>query len=310
MAINLIKKNGAIDLVNNNGGTNDYNKLDNKPCINNKELKGNLSTEDLGISSLKDVAINGNSVVTDGVANIPHNAVGGYYDENIPSTYSVANNWTNIIVNDSGFLTTRQATNYNIDNRDSGSKPSVLSPLKLDYAVKAAMCDGKGADWTTQEKATARNRMGLDKEPAVIEIEVTEEVRKIEVTEYNGLPLKDYDYKQMWIIAESAGGLTATNNEVQIRINDATTAGDTVYLSIPTNFTHNASKVYWGGMMDIRNGLAFSGGNSMGMAKWRSNAQASINMSDLLFQENIKGIYLYAVMANFPVGTKFKFILR
>lgn len=30
-------------------GTNDYDELENKPQINNIELKGNISTEDLGI---------------------------------------------------------------------------------------------------------------------------------------------------------------------------------------------------------------------------------------------------------------------
>ena len=32
----------------------------------------------------------------------------------------------------------------------------------LDYAVKAAMCDGEGAAWTAAEQAAARERMGID----------------------------------------------------------------------------------------------------------------------------------------------------
>ena len=36
-----------------------------------------------------------------------------------------------------------------------------MSYAVLDYSVKAAMCDGKGADWTDEEKASARTRMGV-----------------------------------------------------------------------------------------------------------------------------------------------------
>lgn len=34
------------------GGTKNYNLLDNKPKINNKELKGNVSLEDIGIEEM------------------------------------------------------------------------------------------------------------------------------------------------------------------------------------------------------------------------------------------------------------------
>lgn len=285
---------------------NGNNQLATQEYVDSKVGSGGTT------GGVSDVKINDISIVTDGVANIPHNVVQGYFDaEKIPSTYSVSNTWSYVMVDGKGFLNVRNATESHINGRDGTAQISVLTLAKLDYAVKQAMCDGKGAEWTSEEKLSARNRMGFDLEPTVIEIEVTEEnVRRIEITTYNDKPLSDYDFKQLWIIAESVGGLTATNNEVQIRINDSTTAGDTVYLSIPTNFTHNASKLYWGGIIDIRNGLAFSGSVGMAMAKWRSNAQATINMSDLLFEENINGIYCYAIMTNFPVGTKFKFILR
>ena len=118
-----------------------------------------------------DVQINGTSIVENGVANIQHNVVQGYFDaEKIPSTYSVSNTWSRVIVDGKGFLNVRNATESHIDSRDGSAQVSVLTPNKLDYAVKAAMCDGKGAEWTSAEKVSARNRMGFDLEPTVIEI--------------------------------------------------------------------------------------------------------------------------------------------
>lgn len=41
----------------------------------------------------------------------------------------------------------------------SGVRPVTAS--NVDYAVRAAMCDGKGAAWTAAEQASARERMGI-----------------------------------------------------------------------------------------------------------------------------------------------------
>lgn len=51
------------------GGTDDYTHLENKPKINNVTLSGNKTGADLGL--VDDVQVNGISIVTDGVANIP-----------------------------------------------------------------------------------------------------------------------------------------------------------------------------------------------------------------------------------------------
>ena len=39
----------------------------------------------------------------------------------------------------------------------------------MDYAVKAAMCDGKGAAWTENEQKAAQERLGIDKPYELIE---------------------------------------------------------------------------------------------------------------------------------------------
>lgn len=77
----------------------------------------------LGYTPVKDVQVGGTSVLADGVGNVPIASV------------------TNI---------------------DSRASKSVITPGNIDYGVKAAMCDGKGAAWTENEQKAARERMGAD----------------------------------------------------------------------------------------------------------------------------------------------------
>lgn len=51
----------------------------------------------------------------------------------------------------------------------------------LDYAVKAAMCDGKGAVWTSDERAAARDRMGIDDWELIADVTLEEETDFVDV---------------------------------------------------------------------------------------------------------------------------------
>lgn len=106
-----------------------------------------------------DVRIAGKSITADGVADIP---IGG----NAPG---VVNSGTGTVVGTNGAMYTMPAPYEYISNRVANNSfdttentRDVISPARLDYAVKAAMCDGKGAAWTAAEKAAARERMGID----------------------------------------------------------------------------------------------------------------------------------------------------
>ena len=122
-----------------------YNDLNDKPAI------------------VSDVQVDNSSIVLDGVAKIN---IAGYQDQNtikntglvqIPSGYGLGFQWNtkNLIIQDPGTSL--------ISNRDSKWQSTyyALTIKKLDYAVKAAMCDGKGAAWTEEEKAAAKERMGV-----------------------------------------------------------------------------------------------------------------------------------------------------
>lgn len=69
-------------------------------------------------------------------------------------------------------------TDAQISTHTNTQRP--ITPSCMDYAVKAAMCDGKGAAWTSDEQKAARERMGVDKEYELIEeITLTENVTQI-----------------------------------------------------------------------------------------------------------------------------------
>lgn len=59
---------------------------------------------------------------------------------------------------DRGFYVIRASNDY-INERINNHTPIV--PKNLDYAVKQAMCDGKGAKWTEAEKVKAQERIGI-----------------------------------------------------------------------------------------------------------------------------------------------------
>ena len=52
------------------------------------------------------------------------------------------------------------ASKTQIDARNASHYP-IVADSQFDYAVKAAMCDGKGAAWTAEEQAAAKERMGI-----------------------------------------------------------------------------------------------------------------------------------------------------
>lgn len=114
--------------------------------------------EPSGGSSL-DIQIDGQSIVKDGVAEIPlctktkdpglvtidlYSSNGGLYRANY----------------NTGLIRVAKANNMSLTERNNEFCPVV--PANLDYAVKCAMCDGKGAAWTSEEQANARKRMGAE----------------------------------------------------------------------------------------------------------------------------------------------------
>lgn len=95
--------------------------------------------------------LNGKSLVEDSVATIP---IAGYNRLGVvkldPAGFAGASV--------DGMLALVPPTNAQISTHAHTQRP--ITPSCMDYAVKAAMCDGKGAAWTDAERLAALARMG------------------------------------------------------------------------------------------------------------------------------------------------------
>lgn len=81
-----------------------------------------------------------------------------------------------VYISPEGFLATQFASVSQINNRTNFNNS--ITPYNLDYAVKAAMCDGKGAAWTADEQAAARERIGIPGDYELIaSVELTEDAK-------------------------------------------------------------------------------------------------------------------------------------
>ena len=112
-----------------------------------------MEAVDLPDVPVQDVQMDGKSILSGGVANIPLGSdrqLGLLYPRKVYGLQT----WGD------GELGLTRSVEEDIDNRNSNDIKSV-SLGKLDYAVKAAMCDGKGAEWTDTERAAARARMRI-----------------------------------------------------------------------------------------------------------------------------------------------------
>lgn len=125
-----------------------------------------------GGGAVDDVQISGNSIVgVNGVAEIPKLQTSPLRNPSygLP-TLADGNTPVGIGLHIYGSLMTIPAKRNDITNRveknyfDLGSTGSdyhmPICPGYLDYSVKAAMCDGKGAAWTDVERIAALLRMG------------------------------------------------------------------------------------------------------------------------------------------------------
>lgn len=101
---------------------------------------------------ITDVQVNGVSIVSDGIASIPKSTTDSW---GLFKPISGGHG----IYSDSNGSYIRKADNSQIDARTNQYMPIVSS--NLDYAVKQAMCDGKGAEWSDDEKANAKERIGI-----------------------------------------------------------------------------------------------------------------------------------------------------
>ena len=146
-----------------------------------------LEAVDAPVGGVQDVRINSESTIANGVAEIK-----------VPTG-------SGLKYDDEHGLRTVQSSNTQINSRSNKQQP--ITPNNIDYAVKAAMCDGKGAAWTADEQAAARERMGADggEMERIAEVTTEEELDVISISAFpDGTPLKLKSFMIYFIIPKAS----------------------------------------------------------------------------------------------------------
>lgn len=157
----------------------------------------------LGYAPVKDVQVAGNSVLDGGVANVP------VADTDILGVIKAGNATESGIWFANGVPRISFATDDEISSRNGQRKAIVCN--NLDKAVKAAMCDGKGAAWTSAEQKAARDRMGVDKPYELIEA--------ISITEETGYLVRNVSLRTVYIEMETPDTATANGGNEYVVLN-------------------------------------------------------------------------------------------
>lgn len=110
----------------------------------------------LGYTPVRDVQVAGSSVLVGGVANIP---MASETKEGVIKA-PFADRSFGILLNKDHRPYVVAASEEDITVRLNMYRP--LVPARIDYALKAAMCDGKGAAWNRDEKNMAQRRAGIN----------------------------------------------------------------------------------------------------------------------------------------------------
>lgn len=108
-------------------------------------------------TKVSDVQINSSSVVSEGIANIP---IADWTHLGLVKTDNSSGGYTTGLINLNGTLYLKNPANLEITNR--GTRIPILAN-NLDFAIKSALCDGKGAAYTTAEQSAALERLDAQK---------------------------------------------------------------------------------------------------------------------------------------------------
>lgn len=244
-----------------------------------------LEAVDAKTVGVQDVQVAGASVVADGVAKVPIAA---------PGKYGVTTSGAGIGVSSTGALYLQAAIEEQITSRSSIY--NAISAKHLDYAVKAAMCDGKGAAWTADEQAAARERMGIPGGYELIEeITLAESVDNIlrynepDGTAYNlvnafvsvFVPIQDGGYVPgtIWIYFSNANNFYAGR----------------LYVNKSDNISRN---VYLRAEQRTSNGIWLNPSGEFGQENMMSTRMSVYNVNTV--NSNIYGIHIIATL---PAGT-------
>lgn len=255
----------------------DYKELEERI----KQLEDNGGSS--GGSGVQDVQVNGVSIVTDGVANIPKASTTDLGVVKLGNNHGL--NWTE------DYIVVSPATNANIDGRNNMHKP--ITPSNLDRAVKCAMTDGKGQAWTSEEQANARARMGIDLKPMLDAPLVIEEdlVGAMNIE----LPTP---CEQVFMLVKQPQGTTSITlyNGIIFDGQNAGGAGNLLNAlkTVPNKYVSFEVTVLWNGLVECVTNI-----NST-----VSSGQSIINEFPNYVNKKIAKVGLSSISATLPKGTE------
>lgn len=186
----------------------------------------------LGYTPVKDVQIAGSSVLDGGVAKVP------IAQWDAPGVVSILSPQDSGLLNDNGSLKVSYATDAEISSRTGTRKAIVCA--NMDYAVKAAMCDGKGAAWTAVEQKAARERIGVHGEFELIE-EITLSENVMNVAREAFPDGTHYNLRSLIIVVDSGNVENRPNVEGWVRLNAKLPYSEWAYISQGTFVNTNES---------------------------------------------------------------------
>lgn len=184
-----------------------------------RAIEGRLDIAGIGGGgNVDDVQINGTSIVVDKVANIP---IADRDIYGLVKAYKLTGlGGVNLDANDRLVLTPLKNTDIDARKSSTAYNNKPVTNTNLDYAVKQAMCDGKGAEWTEEEKANARARMGVNQAYLVEEFTLEEDANTIDRS--SEPDLTPYNFESLVVVIDCTG-LTFNNFSVWLRLNHSKT---------------------------------------------------------------------------------------
>lgn len=251
---------------------------------------------------VSDIKINGTSIVTDGMGNVPMASYAEYGVIKGDGTGAYGIN-----INSQGIPYINEASSANIDARSSSRRPII--PSNLDYAVKSAMCDGRGADWTVSECTNAKKRIGMIGEfEVIVDTTLEEEMASVILNIPNLANYSEIRIETVFPVLTARTLVTYKFAPSEILIDYISSAGSTAY-------NHS-----------IKHVMFFDAENSIGTEKMEGFRIMSDQAVQTLGAHN-GNTALYALYnaggnianqsgikitrtGNLPVGTKFRILGR
>ena len=247
-----------------------------------------------------DVRIAGKSITENGIANVPIASLDKY---GAVKSGSAADG---VYVDSNGVIKLQIAGINQINNRSARYQP--INPSFLDYAVKAAMCDGKGAAWTAAEKLAARERIGLGGDFELIEeITLAEDISSIA---RNATPSgKPYSFDSVAVLVDSGSASVKTSANGWIRLNYRKPAEKWGYISADNFITKTADS-----FIGIFRKNDFGGHDSISYANYLNSITSTLYFNNVcgipseIYRTDfgkVEDIYLYTTGGDIiPAGTK------